>query len=53
LTNKLLIGEELLAAGAYLQGKPAQIASLQVQDMLRVLAAVGIVLAALINLIVG
>lgn len=53
LTNKLLIGEELLAAGAYLQGKPAQIASLQVQDMLRILAAVGIVLAALINLIVG
>lgn len=53
LTNMLLIGEELLAAGAYLQGKPAQIASLQVQDILRVLAAVGIVLAALINLIVG
>jgi hypothetical protein len=53
LTNNLLIGEELLAAGAYLQGKPAQIASLQVQDMLRVLAVVGIVLAALINAIVG
>jgi hypothetical protein len=35
LTRDLLIGEELLAAGAYLQGKPWQIASLRSQDVLR------------------
>jgi hypothetical protein len=35
LTKDVLIGEELLAAGAYLQGKPWQLASLQAQDWLR------------------
>jgi len=53
ITDNLLVGEELFASGAYLEGKPSQIASLQVQDILRVLAAAGIVLAALINLVVG
>lgn len=37
LTDNLLIGEELLAAGAYLEGNPAQVASLQAQDILRLL----------------
>ncbi len=52
-TDKVLLGEELFAAGAYLHGEPAQIASLQLQDILRVLAIVGILLVALINLVVG
>lgn len=42
VTNKVLIGEELLAAGAYLEGKPGQIASVRVQDLLRLLIAIGI-----------
>lgn len=35
VTDNVLIGEELFAAGAYLEGKPSQIASLRVQDFLR------------------
>ncbi|MGW8317823.1 MAG: DUF6754 domain-containing protein [Candidatus Promineifilaceae bacterium] len=52
-SNSLLIGEEFFAAGAYLQGKPAQIASLQLQDILRLVAVAGLILAALFNLVVG
>ncbi|RMG91761.1 MAG: hypothetical protein D6706_17880 [Chloroflexi bacterium] len=37
VTDHTLIGEELLAAAAYLQGKPAQLASLQTQDILRLI----------------
>lgn len=37
VTDKVLIGEELLAAGAYLQGGPSQLASVRVQDFLRLL----------------
>jgi hypothetical protein len=33
--NEALIGEELFAAGAYLEGSPARVASLTVQDILR------------------
>jgi hypothetical protein len=52
-TDKVLLGEELFVAGAYLQGKPAQVASLQLQDVMRVIAIVGILLAALFNIVVG
>jgi hypothetical protein len=52
-TDKVLLGEELFAAGAYLNGEPVQIASLQLQDILRVLAIVGILLVAIVNLVVG
>jgi hypothetical protein len=52
-TDKVLLGEELFVAGAYLQGDPAQVASLQLQDVMRVIAIVGILLAALFNLVVG
>ncbi|WP_420641412.1 DUF6754 domain-containing protein [Candidatus Leptofilum sp.] len=34
-TEDVLIGEELFATSAYLEGKPSQIASLQLQDILR------------------
>ncbi len=41
--NEALIGEELFAAGAYLEGSPARTASLTVQDVLRwlIIAALG------------
>jgi hypothetical protein len=42
VTDNLLIGEELLAAGAYLEGTPSQIASLQLQDILRWLIVIAI-----------
>ncbi len=42
VSQNVLIGEELLAAGAYLEGKPSQLASIQVQDILRFL--IGLVL---------
>jgi hypothetical protein len=48
-----LIGEELFAAGAYLNGTPSQIASLQVQDILRIFAVVVIILVAIFRLITG
>lgn len=35
LTNQVLVGEEFLAAPAYLEGQPSQVASLLVQDIAR------------------
>lgn len=35
VTSNVLIGEELFATSAYLEGSPSQIASLQLQDILR------------------
>jgi hypothetical protein len=43
-----LIGEEIFAGGAYLDDRPEHIASLQVQDLLRV----GIVIAILVGVVV-
>ena len=51
VTDNLLIGEELLAANAYLEGTQTQIASLVVQDILRLLAIVGIIGFALYQLV--
>ncbi len=42
VTDNLMIGEEMLAAPAYMQGKPAQLASLQLQDILRILISLTI-----------
>jgi hypothetical protein len=53
VTDKVLLGEELFVAGAYLQGDPVQVASLQLQDVMRVIAIVGILLAAIFNIVVG
>lgn len=39
VTPNLLIGEELLAAGAYLEGEPGHLATVQVQDLVRLLLA--------------
>ena len=49
ITDNVLVGEEMLAAGAYLEGKPSQVASLQAQDVLRWV----IVLAVLVNSLIG
>ena len=51
VSEHVLIGEELLAAPAYLEGKPAQIASLQVQDWLRLFIILSILAWALWQLI--
>lgn len=52
-TDKILLGEELFAVGAYLKQEAAQLASLQFQDILRVIIIVAILLAALFNIVVG
>jgi hypothetical protein len=52
-TENVLVGEELLAARAYLEGEPTHLASLQVQDIMRFVVAGVILLAALLHLIVG
>ena len=51
VTDKALIGEELFAAGAYLRKEPVFLASLQLQDVLRVAAIVIVLLVALLDLI--
>lgn len=53
VTNRPLVGEELLAAGAYVEGRPMQIASLQTQDILRWLIALGLVILAVVRLAQG
>ncbi|UCG23587.1 MAG: hypothetical protein JSW55_15795 [Chloroflexota bacterium] len=50
-TDSVLIAEEFLAAGAYLSQEPAFLASLHLQDVLRVAAIVIILLVALIDLV--
>jgi len=51
VTDNLLIGEELLVSGAYLDGTMAQIASLQAQDILRVVAIAGLLITAVYQFI--
>ena len=53
LTENLMIGEEMLAAPAYVSGKPEQIASLQLQDILRWLVGLALIGSAVWNLITG
>ena len=50
-TDELIIGEEHLAAGAYVQNQPVQLASLQLQDILRLLVILAIILAAFVGFI--
>lgn len=49
--NEALIGEELFAAGAYLDGSPARAASLTVQDVLRWLIIAALALGAALKLL--
>lgn len=53
MTDDLMIGEELLAAPAYLIGDPAQVASLQLQDVLRLALSLILVALALFSLLAG
>lgn len=53
VTDDIMIGEELLAAPAYSEGKPYQIASLQVQDILRVIVGLAILGTAVYKMVVG
>ena len=48
-SDRVLLGEELYAAGAYLDRRPGQVASLYVQDVLRGLAVVAIVIGILVK----
>jgi hypothetical protein len=48
-SDHVLVGEELFAAGAYLNRDAAQIASLHVQDVLRILAAIAIVVGVVVK----
>ena len=48
---EVLIGEELFASGAYLQSGKMHIASLQAQDMLRLIIVVFIILAVVLKLL--
>jgi len=48
-SDRALLGEELFAAGAYLTRRPGQIASIRVQDVLRVLVVTAIVVGVLIR----
>ncbi len=51
VTGNLLIGEELLAAGAYLEQAPQQLASLKLQDILRWIVAAGILVTAVLGFV--
>lgn len=51
LTENALIGEEIFAAGAYLDKSPISLASLRTQDVLRWFVAVTIMIVALLQLI--
>lgn len=53
LTDNLMIGEEMLAAPAYVSGKAEQIASLQLQDAARLLISLILLAFALFNLFAG
>ena len=50
VTDNILIGEEPLAAGAYLEAKPNQLASIQLQDILRWVIVLVIIVLAIIEM---
>lgn len=52
-SDNTVLGEELFAAGAYLEGKPDQLAALLTQDILRYAVAAVILGAAIFRLIAG
>lgn len=52
-SDNTVLGEELFAAGAYLEGKPDQLAALLTQDILRYVAAAVLLGAAIFRLVAG
>lgn len=53
VTDHLIIGEELLAAHAYMDGRSDQLAALQLQDIFRLIIISLILIFTLIGLVVG
>jgi hypothetical protein len=53
VTDDVLVGEELLAAGAYLEGSAPQLAALQAQDLLRLLVIFTILGLVAYHIVVG
>lgn len=53
VTDNVLIGEELFAASAYLEGRASHIASVQAQDIMRWLAIAAIVILTLASFFTG
>ena len=51
VTPNVLVGEEFLATAAYLEGRPSQLAGLQLQDILRWLIILGILSQAVYQLV--
>jgi hypothetical protein len=51
--NQALLGEEVFAAGAFLSQRPEDVGSLHVQDVIRVLIVVSIVIGVLVKTAVG
>jgi hypothetical protein len=47
--DHVLLGEEMFTAGAYLTRRPALIASLQVQDVLRITAVIAILVGVVVK----
>lgn len=52
-SDHVLLGEEMFAAGAYLTRRPKYVASLRLQDTLRVLIVLAIVLGVLVKTVFG
>lgn len=52
-SNHVLLGEEIFAAGAYLTGRPEHVASLRVQDVLRVVMVLAILAGVLWKTVFG
>lgn len=50
-SEHLLVGEEMFAAKAYLQARPAQLASLRAQDIVRVAIVIGIVVLFILSMV--
>jgi len=51
ITDKVLLGEELYAAGAYVDKSPSSLAILQFHDLFRLLLAAAVLIAALLYLV--
>ena len=52
-SDQVLVGEEIFAAGAYLTDRPEYAASLRLQDVLRVLIAIAVLVGVLVKTLLG
>jgi len=49
-SEDVLVGEELYAAAAYMTQEPSRLASLQLQDLVRIIVAIAVLVAAVVSL---